>query len=303
MLESAIVNTLKDPKVLSEFAKVVARKVLDEKSKPSNEEETLVKNHVIFATIEDEGAEYMTANEIMQKLTELLPNAQIRVRSLGKALLTDCLVNKQTNQGKAYLIKDIVKDLEEHASHIPVKETVEVKEKTSKETEKKKDKKKKKKDKNLELNFEPDVDSEKEQLPKVKPEDAFEAPEISSETVEEIANKYSSLDDLEDELDEMNRGELIKWINKFQLPIITGEDSAAKIVEKVVNLLESYSEYFESSTEAVAHKKKDKKKKTVEDIEKRLSEEDLTDLSEKQSKKDKKKKKKDKKKKKKKDKE
>ena len=112
----AIAEAMRDPKLVKAFAESISRKIMQVKSSPINDEERMIKKHVVFAGADDVDGNFMTSSEIMSSIHEFAPDFEYRVRSFGKALLLHAVSVKQTNKGRAYLVKAITEDLKEYAS-------------------------------------------------------------------------------------------------------------------------------------------------------------------------------------------
>ena len=241
-VNEAIVEALRDSSTVSFLASAVSKQLIEQKSKVSNDEEKMVKDHVIFAPDGDVNAKYMISNDIKKALETINPNLVLRTRTLGKALLSSCISVKQTNKGKAYLVTDIVADIKDYvaapaaaaedadvsADDDPI--DVEVSGKKKSKKDKKKDKKK---------------SSDNQEVQKISPEDAFDAPEqqpiedVELSVLTAVANDFKDIDEYASFLAGKSRSGLIKHLNKSKLPIRTeGYDDEA-VIKAILRLFEA----------------------------------------------------------------
>lgn len=296
-IEAAIKAVLEDPKVVSSLAENVAKQMIKNKSNPTNIEEELVRDHVIFGQVDSETAKFMTTKEITEEIHGFKPDLTIRPRIFGKALIAEAVKTKDSSAGRVYLVEAVVekiteKVLEDIIKATPVKNDEEVPGEenpltiddlndmdlselleVNENVEAVKKKKAKKMDadelrqkliKAMDLGVDvSDVDftEEKEE----------EKPEVDVALLIAAVNDYETLKDYKEHLDSMSKSKLIKHINKHKMPIVCENKDEEEIVESIVALIkenmrdeaeeeeEQKDEAKESKSTVV--KKKDKKKK------------------------------------------
>lgn len=301
-VQDAINEALGDPEVVAAFASAVGKKLIEQKTKVTSDEERYVRNHVVFAEAGDTKGTYMIAKEIEEAILQFNSEFNIRTRTFGKALLTDAKEVKQTNKGRAYFVRAIVEDMKKYAEQLPVETEEVATEKPAKETaeQPKKDKKKKsKKDKKKDaadsvdvsdVEFKPVGEEAADKIPTIEPKDAFDppAPEVDVAILIAIANDYETLRDYKEHLDSMSRSKLIKHINKGKMPIHTENLDEDAIVKSIIKLFEANlpkeDHVSEEAAETSKKSKKDKKKKKK----KSLDSDALADVGKKKKKKKKK---------------
>ena len=307
-LEDAVKAVLEDKKTLSTFATSLAKEIIKQKSNPSNLEEGLVKEHVIFSLNGSDTGTFMTAKEVSEEILGFKPDITIRPRIFGKALMSEASVTKDSSSGRVYLIEKVVKEItpelldeithKTDAKDIQVNAPEEVKADAKGNTLTLEDLNGMDLSELLEVN----KSFEAVKAKKAKKMDAdelrdkliafFELNEKVSEETEEknvdvdllIASvgeaEAETLEDYEEFLEDLSRSKLIKHINKFKMPIVTEEKTEEEIIESILSLMK---ENMDSNEEEEAEEKEEPKEEPKKD----------------KKKKDKKKKKKDKKKKKK----
>jgi hypothetical protein len=241
LVVKAVLEALGDPKVVAAFAEAVGKKVVEQKSKPGSQEDSLVIDHIVFAEASDSKGTYMIAKEIEEALLEINPDFDIRTRTFGKSLLTHALDVKQTNKGRAYFVKAIVDDMKKFAAEMDVEApTNESKEaKKDKKADKGKDKsekdgKDKKKDKKKDKDSSEDEDATT--LTPATPAEAFEPPIDVAQLIEMVSG-YDTVGEFHEHLAGMSLTKLIKLINKHKLPIITSDTDEDGVVNRIVDLL------------------------------------------------------------------
>lgn len=265
LLQRAIIEALQDPKVVAEFAIMVSKKIIEQKSKPSNDEDLFVKNHVVFAEAGDVNGTYMIAKEIEEAILAINPEFEIRTRTFGKALLSESKEQKQTNKGRAYFIKAIVPDMKAYAAELVVEEAQHVDEETTDSAEKsgKKDKKDKKKDKKAPAEVE-----EKPEITPATPEEAFELPVDVAQLIA-ATEGFDSIEEYKEFLEGMSKGKLIKHINAHKMPISCENVEEDVIVGRIIEMVEKHLTEEETAEvpavesdekKSKKDKKKDKKK-------------------------------------------
>lgn len=236
-LKEAISLALKDDAVISKIAQVASKKILEEKAKVTNIEEELVRKCVVFGT--DEG-DYLTAAEVAEKIIQVTAtDEELSNRRLGKALLNDAEEVKNTNAGRAYLVEGIVRDVKNY-NPLP------------------KDEK-------------PELEVEEIEAEESEPDNQVSVT-ITEDAAEEISNKFRTLEQYEEHLEDLKYKKLLKHVEQYGygLPSNLEKD---EIVQEIVSAYENdHADLFEST-----------------DV---LDEQDLSDLKPKKKKKDKKKKKK-----------
>ena len=316
-MSEAFKLALGDQRVVKVLTETVAKKIIELKSKPTNVEDILVKNHVIFAEAGDVDGKWMIAKEIGDAVLKFNPQQDIRVRTFGKALIQDAKDVKQSNKGKQYFVKAIVKDMLEYAKELPAaaenlvearKEAVElivgsVKELKNALIEELEAMDKKALKKFIEkndlgiktkgmdelniriaiLNLQEPAVKEKE-LPKIDPKEAFEP-----------AAREKKLDGAI--VGAMSRDELIALIKEKELDIeVKDKHTDIKLCMKICNALDLYAvdqkaaAQLDVDVEEVLDSKKKSKKAKEKKKEISLDAQDLSDLSEKKEKLKKKKK-------------
>ena len=225
--QEAFTEALKDAKTIEFLAKQTAKKLLEIKSTPSNPEEGLVKNHVIFAPAESLVGKWMISKQVAEHFTHINPELTIRPRVLGKALLQAALETKQTREGKAYFIDAIMENINEEAFENiadaqelaraaeekaeQVKEPYDLPPPQNGLTEKAKD---------LNVDFE-----EVEHL-------------IDKDLLAEAASEYDTAEDYRAAIKHLSRKKLIKYINKCKMPISVEDKSIDDVVAEVVHMVE-----------------------------------------------------------------
>lgn len=270
-MSKAFAEAMQDSKVIEVFAATVAKKIIEQKSKPSNDEDLFVKNHVVFAEAGDVKGTYMIAKEIEEAILAINPEFEIRTRTFGKSLLSESKEQKQTNKGRAYFIKAIVPDMKAYAAEVVVEDAEHVSEEAVEEevevptTEKsgKKDKKDKKKDKKSKSE---DEVAEVAELKPATPEEAFE-PAVDVAQLIKATEGYDSIDDYKEHLEGMSKGKLIKHINLHKMPISCENVDEEVIVGRIIDMIEKHMTVEEekeveevAETEAPTETKKEKKK-------------------------------------------
>ena len=110
-IKEAVLAALEDRKVIETLASSIQKEIIKQKSNPTNIEDDLVKNHVIFGQADSETAVFMTAKDVSDKITEFNKHAEIRPRILGKALMVDAVITKQSNAGRVYFIENVVEEI------------------------------------------------------------------------------------------------------------------------------------------------------------------------------------------------
>lgn len=113
-IEDAIKNVFSDKKFVESFAKDVSKEIIKQKATPSNDEEGLVKAHVLFSEEGSETGTFMTTKEIMEEI-HAFKDVNIRPRIFGKALMADAKVTKETNAGRVYLIEAVLEEISEES--------------------------------------------------------------------------------------------------------------------------------------------------------------------------------------------
>lgn len=299
-MSKAFVEAMNEPKVIEVFAAAVAKKIIEQKSKPSNDEDLFVKNHVVFAEPGDTKGTYMIAKEIEEAILVFNPDFEIRTRTFGKALLSESKDQKSTNKGRAYFVRAIVEDMKKYAAELTVEDAEHVDEETadmpeapveSEKKDKKKDKNKdKKKDKKSKSEDEVVETAEVEETAELKPatpQEAF-APPVDVAQLIKATEGYDNLDDYKEHLEGMSKGKLIKHINEHKMPISCENVDEDVIIERILAMINANLPKEEVKTEPAKEEKKSKKDKKKD---KKSKEDDkFADIG----KKDKKKKKKNK---------
>tara|TARA_B100000953_G_scaffold290249_1_gene275108 strand:+ start:17145 stop:17972 length:828 start_codon:yes stop_codon:yes gene_type:complete len=255
-VKKAIISALEDSAVVENFAKAVEKKLLEMKQQSGSVEEEYVKRHVLFAAEgQHEDSRYMTANEVMDQLHEIAPDYKIRVRTLGKALLSDALEVKNTNKGRAYLVRGIALNPEELIDEAELEAAKEIDESE------------------IEVNDAEEIDEN--ELPKMSPDEAFS----DSEKLAAVPNpldEFESEEEYSEHLEELKRTDLISHINEYEMKISCEDKKKKKIIKDILSYVsdldtadqsdiddvaeESEESDIEIEEEAPKKKKKDKKK-------------------------------------------
>lgn len=231
VLVKAVIEALSDPKVVAALAESIGKKVVEQKSKPGSQEDSLVIDHIVFAEASDSKGTYMIAKEIEEALLEINPDFDIRTRTFGKSLLTHALDVKQTNKGRAYFVKAIVEDMKKFAENMDVEEPVN---ESKKAKDKKKDKSEKGKDKDKKKKESSDEDAAT--ITPATPAEAFDLP-IDLALLIELVNGYDTLGEFQEHLSGMSKTKLIKLINKHKMPVICEGADEDTIVQRMMDVL------------------------------------------------------------------
>ena len=263
LLQRAIIEAMQDPKVVAEFAISVSKKIIEQKSNPSNNEDLYVRNHVVFAEPGDPKGTFMIAKEIEEAILEINPEFEIRTRTFGKALLSESKEQKNTNKGRAYFIRAIVADMKAFAEELTVEEAEVVEEKeTGEKSEKKKDKKKDKKSKKEDFSI-TDESTEKEEASEIKPAtpaEAFEPPVDVAQLIS-ATEGFDTIEEYKEFLEGMSKGKLIKHINAHKMPISCENVEEDVIVGRIIDLVEKHLSADEEEVETAEAPAEDKKSK------------------------------------------
>ena len=262
-MSKAFTEAMQEPKVIEAIATAVAKKIIEQKSKPSNDEDLFVKNHVVFAEPGDTKGTYMIAKEIEEAILEFNPDFEIRTRTFGKALLSESKDQKSTNKGRAYFVRAIVEDMKKYAAELTVDDAEHVEEEVAEVSEKseKKDKKNKKDKKDKKSKSEDATETkESPELKPATPEEAFE-PAVDVAQLIRATEGYNDLKEYKEFLDGMSKGKLIKHINEHKMPISCENVEEDVIVGRILDMVEKHLPKEEVKTEPAKEDKKSKKDK------------------------------------------
>lgn len=273
-IQEAFVNALTNPRVIKLVAELTEKQITENRMNPKLVEEKLVKKHVVFATSKDEeGAAFLTNAEVIEKVREIDGNEdlEIKTRSFGKALARFCKETKQTNRGRAYLIKGVFEQISAEDMIAEEKEVVDPNQ--------------------------TDLVDQAEEMEKETPEsETKDSPVADPPTSQDLQNCHNAMNGFDDKdhyieyLTGLKRKKLIKHINQFKMQVLTEDLEKEEIVSNIVEWIEFVISY---------HTEAQKVSDAIDSVESESSPEE----QEKEPKKEKKKKdKKGKKKKKKKDK-
>ena len=290
-MTEAFTNALTNPKVIALVAALTAKEIIKSKANPTNVEEGLVKNHVLFAQEGSESGKFMTVKDITEVISEFNKDLTIRPRVFGKALISEAAVTKQSNNGRVYFIETVVKEITASlleniqtaaASTVDVKDVEEVSAADDldaqnapltpadlddmvltellevKEAFELKIKKAKKMD----------ADQLREILKAFltkeapAPEEKEEVLVLSDEAIDALMSEYGDVADYKEILSSFSRKKLIKHINKFAMPIITENRTEEEITESIIEAVKETVSVKEPAKEAEqAPEKKEKKDK------------------------------------------
>lgn len=300
-LEKAFKNVLEDPKTVDFLAKALAKQVVKEKSTPSNAEEELVKEHIVFGVEGSDTAKFMTTKEIIEEIHGFKPDINIRPRIFGKACIAEAQKTKDSAAGRVYLVEAVVKEITpELLDEITHKTNGDGENKDAKEIEVDfenvqkltiadlndmgvaellevleaapfKIKKAKKMDADeLRAKLIEALDLENEQ------EEEEEAIPVDLDLLAEAVSDYDSVEDYKEHLESFSKSKLIKHINKYKMPIVCEDKTEEEIVFSIIQLVlanieqeEEEEEQPEPAKKTVVKKKKKDKKKDKKDKKKK----------------------------------
>lgn len=292
-MTEAFEKALTNPKVITLLASLTAKEIVKSKSNPSNVEETLVRDHVVFAQKDSKSGVFMTTKEITEKILAFNDELTIRPRIFGKGLITEAVVTKDSNQGRVYFIEAVVEkitaELLDTISRTSAMETVVegaevIKPEDTLENQ------------DSPLSIDDLTEMDLSELLEVKAAydlkikgakkmeadelraaissivwpDAKattkEAPSISTDIIEALMAEYGDMADYTAMLVGFSRKKLIKHINKFKMRVPTEMKTEEEITALIIELIESSKPSVEiplkeEPKEAKSEKKKDKKKK------------------------------------------
>lgn len=224
--KTALVEVLSDETALDKLADSLYKKIIHLKVNPKNEEERLVKKHVVFCSEdEQEEGEFLISKEVEERIIDVNPGAEISIRKLGSALTNDCLHMKSTSRGKAYLIKEVVSDVKDNVFKNPVTEKTTL------------------------IN----------DIPVIEPTEAFDEvvhPKLEKDGLNkliELVSGYENLEDYAAHLDQLKKSKLVKEIVKGDLPVeFEGrkmKDIKSDIMNHLTSAIEPVNEEKSSETE------------------------------------------------------
>ena len=296
----AFTEALTNPKVVALVSTLVAKEIIRQKTTPSNVEEGIVKNHVIFSVEGSKTGTFMTVKDVTEEIEKFNSELTLRSRVFGKALISNAKVTKTSAKGRVYLIEKVVEEITPEmlegiaANHLEV--VADEVEGEDEEIAKPKDEQITFEDiKGMDLSELLDVYATcPEKIKKVKKMDAdelrvklinilgltaavkvekkskkivekVEQPEVDTDLLIEAVNDYEDLDDYRDHLASMSRSKLIKHINKYKMPLSVEGKDEDQIIDSILELIKTNLEpetiEIEETPAVVEKKKKDKKEK------------------------------------------
>lgn len=292
-MTEAFEKALTNPKVIALVASLTAKEMVKSKSNPTNIEETLVRDHVVFAQKGSESGVFMTTKEVTEKILAFNDELTIRPRIFGKSLISEAEVTKDSSHGRVYMIEAVVEKITAKLLDTIIKaadvkniDVKDVKEIASKDVLESQD---------SPLNYGDLDDMDLSELLEVKaayelkikkakkmdadelraiirktvwPEldsngakEKEETPELDANQAALLLEEYGDTEEYSEILKSFSRKKLIKHINEYKMPVRTEEKTEDEIVASILELLAKHATTPPAKTEQVEDEKKSKKDK------------------------------------------